>query len=124
MLPSIVRAPTIARITQLAVLMSASLSMLFRLLAEVRAHPPQVGEGALRQRGAQVRDAFAAARAPLGPDHTLDHLHVVGAPQGQALVHLDEHLAERDEVGVGLGVLVDAYQRLQSPLFGLARSAP
>src|SRR6185503_15360420 len=107
MLASIVRAPTMASNTQLTVFMSASFSLLFGLLAEVRPHAPQVRERPLRQRRAQVRDPFAAAGAPLGTDHTLDHLDVMRAPQGQALVHLDEDLAERDEVGVRVGLLVD-----------------
>src|SRR6266581_1815487 len=118
MLPSIVRAPTIARITQLAVLISSSFSPLFRLLPEVRPHAPQVRERPLRQRRAEIGHALAAARAALGPDHTLDHLHVMGAPQGEALVHLDEDLTERDEVRVRLGLLVDADEGLQPPLLG------
>src|SRR5262245_34659182 len=48
----------------------------------------------------------------------------MGPPQGEALVDLDEHLAERVQVGVGVGFLVALRQDAQPPPRSSTRESP
>ena len=57
------------------------------------AHRPQVGEGGVEERRAQVRRARRAAGARLVADRPLDHLDVAVAPLLKALVDVDQALA-------------------------------
>src|SRR4051794_31600564 len=96
-LASSVKAPAAASTIQLAFFIARSLSSGSGLLAQPGADAPQVGEGALGQGGLEVAHARAASGAAERPDHALDHLHVVRAPEGEALVDLDEDLAQGEE---------------------------
>src|SRR5688572_4872376 len=82
-------APTTASRIQLALRKRGIKAPLSRgLLPDPGPHPPQVGEGPLGQRRLEVRDAVAAPGPPPGADHPLHHLHVMRAPEREALVHL------------------------------------
>src|SRR5437764_3072841 len=61
---------------------------------EVRARLPEFGEEFFVERGLQVADALAAARAALRAEHALDHLDVVAAPEREELVVRDERLGQ------------------------------
>src|SRR5215207_3544137 len=61
---------------------------------EVCAGLPEFGEEFFVERGLEVADAFAAARALLRAEHALDHLDVVVAPEREELVVRDESFGE------------------------------
>src|SRR5205085_7692541 len=61
---------------------------------EVRARLPEFGEEFFAERGLQVADALASARAALRAEHALDHLYVVVAPEREELVVRDERLGQ------------------------------
>lgn len=55
---------------------------------------PEFREELFIERRAQITDAFRAARAALCAEHSLDHLHVMRAPQNQLLVVRDQTFGE------------------------------
>src|SRR2546421_4944741 len=61
---------------------------------EVRARLPEFGEEFFAERGLEVADALASARAALRAEHALDHLDVVVAPEREELVMRDDRLGQ------------------------------
>src|SRR5690606_32377139 len=76
---------------------------------------PQVGEERLEERPLEVFDAGRAARAWLRADGSLDHLDVPVAPLLQALVQIDEQLAD---LRLGRVIVVDADKQAANLLGG------
>src|ERR1044072_7032935 len=61
---------------------------------EVCARLPELREEFFVERGLEVADAFAPARALLRAEHALDHLDVVVAPEREELVVRDERFRQ------------------------------
>src|SRR5436309_7340274 len=55
---------------------------------------PEFGEEFFAERGLEVADALASARAALRAEHALDHLDVVIAPEREEFVVRDERLGQ------------------------------
>src|SRR5690606_32780776 len=92
---------------------------LSRGLLGLRADLPQVGEGGGEQGAAQVVGARRPARPDLRADRPLDHLQVPVPPFLDALVQVDERLAD---LGCGPGLVgVDVEERLLHAGVGLPR---
>src|SRR5215203_2525774 len=62
------------------------------LHVQIGASFPQLRVKLFIERRAQISDAFGAARAALGANHSLDHLDVMRAPEREILVVLDQRL--------------------------------
>lgn len=80
-----------------------------RRLSQAGADRPQVGKRRAEQGGAQVGRTGGAAGSGLGPDDPLDHLRVPVPPLLNALVDVDQRLAE---LGRGARHGVDVQQHL------------